>query len=79
MHSMIMDIRQKVSQEIAARKMSATDFGIETPSKRSQLAQVLLLVRVPLLLVWQARFRESIAGCKCNIRHSQQQFDVCFA
>ena len=33
-----------------ARKMSATDVGTETPSKRS-LAQVLLLVRVPLLPV----------------------------
>ena len=33
-----------------ARKMSATDVGTETPSKRS-LAQVLLLVRVALLPV----------------------------
>ena len=50
--------------------MSAIDFSIETPSKQSQLAQVFLLVRVSLLPVQQARFRESIAGCKCNIRHS---------
>ena len=39
------------SQEMAARKMSATAFGIEMPSKRSQPAQVLLLVQVPLLPV----------------------------
>ena len=37
--------------EMAARKMSATNFDIEMPSKRSQLAQVLLLVGVPLLPV----------------------------
>jgi len=41
----------KFSRGMAARKMSATDFGIETPSKRSELAQVLLLVRVPLLRI----------------------------
>ena len=68
----------KFSREMAAGKKSATDFGIETPSKQSQLAQVLLLVRVPLLPVQQARFGESIARCKYNIRHSRQQLDVYF-
>ena len=39
-----------ILQEMAARKTNSTDFGIETPSKWS-LAQVLLLVRVPILPV----------------------------
>ena len=64
--------------EMAARKMSATDFDIETPSKRSQLAQVFStsLGTTPTSVAGQIQRkyrRMQVQHC-----HSRQHFSVCF-